>query len=383
MTDVSESYLESLRDRAEFAEETLTAEQREHDTTRRQRDTLQTQCEDMQSEMETETNLNNAALKPSIGVDNQAIVDIVVEKDDKISILMQRVAHADERLETANAMATTYADANAALKMELATTTQRLENSLKVTDEMVSTDMRDEMACMAEEVEGLKSKVNETHLHNVVLAGANGDLMREMSILQESAETQGRHMQQVDAACKAAEAKVIEQRKEIEALKPDADMWICPNATMCGIRVCEHVVPHSHKTGCSIKCLNAPNGCIKLNTCKECATPHEEKINRDAVILEQERKADRTDDIIQRAVTELKELRGLVGKRNATTENNNKFIIMFSGKAGDMQTPETKHACKWYNVCTISSKTSHACIANEGQHCGRKREIDAKHGVIQ
>ena len=54
------------------AKAALAAEQREHDITRRQRDTLQTQCEDMQSEMETEVKLNNAALEPSAKVLQQA-----------------------------------------------------------------------------------------------------------------------------------------------------------------------------------------------------------------------------------------------------------------------------------------------------------------------
>ena len=317
MTDVSESYLESLRDRAEFAEETLTAEQREHDVTRRHRDTLQTQCEDMQSEMETETKLNNAALKPSAKVLQQ--------------------------------------------------------------------DQEDEMACMAEEVDGLKKKLSETLSHAVILADANGDLIREISTLQYSAETQTCYMQQVDAACKAAEAKVIEQRKEIEALKSGEDLWICPTAYGCVV-LCDHKEPHKKTSQCQRKCrlLDAPMPpCVKVNTCKECATMREEIINRDAVILEQERKADRTDEIMRTAFEQLNKLRGCVEKRNAVTEKHNSYIVMLSCKARDMQTPTTKHACTWYNVCTISSKTSYACIANEGQHCGRKREIDAKHGAMQ
>ncbi|MCK5432347.1 MAG: hypothetical protein KAJ03_06355, partial [Gammaproteobacteria bacterium] len=65
-----------------------------------------------------------------------------------------------------------------------------------------------------------------------------------------------------------------------------------------------------------------------------------------------------------------------------TAPTTGTYTIMFSGKAGDMQTPTAKSACKWYNVCTIASDTAYACTANGGQHCGRKREIDAKHGVM-
>ena len=48
-----------------------------------------------------------------------------------------------------------------------------------------------------------------------------------------------------------------------------------------------------------------------------------------------------------------------------------------------MPNPRSKYACKWYNVCVIASDIAYTCTEDEGQHCGRKREIDAKHGVIQ
>ena len=452
--DVAKAQQAEYKDRIAQGKEALAAEQREHDMTRRQRDTLQTQCEDMQSEMETK--LNNTALKPSVGVDNQAIVDIVVEKDDKISILMQRVAHADERLETANAMATTYADANAALKKELAITTQRLENSLKVTDEMVNTDMRDEMACMAEEVIGIKANIADLHgavedanelrdsykrtaltlsdagaklmqeltdsINRAVnVANTNGelkqqlgncnnvrtsqmelnrDLRSEIHTLQESAETQAMFMQQVDAACKAAEAKVIEQRKEIEALKAGDDLWICPSADGCVV-LCDHKEPHKKKSQCQRKCrlLDAPRPpCVKVNTCKECdrlrgvllsrtgkvATLElreielrEEIINRDAVILEQERKADRTDEIMRTAFEQLKQLRGCVEKRNAVTEKHNSYIVMLSCKAGDMPNIE-RNECRHFDVCDYAKRENHTCTNGGGEYCGVWRHKEAR-----
>ena len=245
------------------AKAALAAEQREHDITRHQRDVLQTQCEDMQGEMETERRMNNAALKPS-----------------------QNVA----------------------------------------------------------------------------------------------AE---------DAACKAAEAKVIEQRKEIEALKCGDDLWMCPSADYCDDE-CGHHTAHPHNERCEYECRDAIGHCVKVNTCKECAKMREEIINRDAVILEQERRAEDREEIIKALAKEIKLLRypdteikpSDIDTRIAKDMMPvvNKFIVMFSGKAGDMQTPKTKHQCKWYNVCAIASETSHACIANEGQHCGRKRDMDAKHG---
>ena len=318
-----------MMDEANRTKAALAAEQREHGITRQQRDTLQTQCEDMQKELkesqthialdvafmaandecikelndelEAERKRNNAALKPS---GNENVVSAIAQRDDKI-----------EALEFTQAALCTEVSKLAGYKVEL----------------------------------------------------------------ESSAETQARHMQQVDAACKAAEAKVIVQRKEIEALKSGEDLWICPSAHYCDDE-CGHHIAHPHNERCEYECRDAIGYCVKVNTCKECATMREEIINRDAVILEQERRAEDREEIINALAKEIKVMRA---PETRPPMQPSGFVVMFSGKAGDMQTPNKKHQCKWYNVCAIASETSHACIANEGQHCGRKREIDAKHGVIQ
>ena len=339
----------------------LAAEQREHDITRRQRDTLQTQCEDMQSEMETETKLNNASLNPRTKVLQQ-------EQDDEMACMAEEVMSLKSTLKRSHELAESVADTNGEL-------TQKIE-ALELVEVAIRTDVS--------RLEGYKVE------------------------LEDSAETQARHMQQVDAACKAAEAKVIEQRNDIEALKNDEDLWICPNVGYCESK-CHHGEPHTHVYTCDtgdndvVMCVK----CVKVNTCKECATLREEIINRDAVILEQERKADRTDELMHTMLEQLKKLLGCVEIRKRITNGRRiimsseldtpelhqgyqprancvrQFAILFSGKAGERQTPTTKHACKWYNVCTIAYDTAYACTANEGQDCGRKREIDAKHGVRQ
>ena len=315
MTDVSESYLESLRESVSTYAQTLAAEQREHAVTTQQSNAAL-------DELAEERRLNNASLKPSMGVDNQAVVDMVVEKDDKISILMQRIAHADERLETANAMATTYADANAALKRELAITTQRLDNSLTVTDEM---------ACRNEEVMSIKKKLSRANEVAISLADANGDLKMKICALKDSAETQERHMPQVDAARKAAEAKVQEQQKEIEALKRGEDLWICPSVDICNpMHKCGNREPHVHKDAagsCNYRCRLATGICVKINTCKECATLREEIINRDAVILQQESRAEDREEIIKSLAKEIK----MSSCVEITAPTTGTYTIMFSG----------------------------------------------------
>ena len=193
-------------------------------------------------------------------------------------------------------------------------------------------------------------------------------------------------MQQVDAACKAAEDKVIEQRKEIDSHASRIKDLI------------------NQSDALFMKRLRAKR---EHRTCKECATLREEIINRDAVILEQERKADRTDEVIRNALEQLKELhrcsetlkniisgrRIIMSSEFDTPELHQGYqprancvrpiTIGFVGKREDMPNTISKHSCKWYDVCTIASETSYACTANEGQHCGRKREIDANHGVMQ
>lgn len=380
--------LSDYKHRVDEARQALAAEQKEHGITAMQRGVLQTQCEDMQREMEAERKINNASPKPSVGVDNQAIVDIVVEKDDKISILMQRVAHADERLETANAMATTYADANASLKRELATTTQRLDNSLKVTDEMVDTDMKDEMACMAEEVIGLKADIadlqgavesaNELRdsykRTGLTLSDERAKLMQEIHTLNDSAETQSMHMQDVDAACKRAEETVMAQRKEIEELKSGEDMYICPSVDTCNpMHKCGHREPHMHKDAggcCNYRCRLATGICVKVDTCKECATLREEIINRDAVILQQESRAEDREEIIRALAKEIKLL------REPQTQHTG-FGIMLSGKAGEMKKTAQQRQCKYYTQCEYATSSHDTCENGGGKYCGVWRHNEA------
>ena len=266
------------------AKAALAAEQREHDITRRQRDTLQTQCEDMQSEMDTETKLNNASLKPSAKVLQQ--------------------------------------------------------------------DQDDEMACMAEEVQALKAKLSETLGHCVVLADANGELnihnknhlttirhlRGKIEELNDSAETQATHMQQVDAACKAAEAKVQEQRKEIEALAMNADR--------CAI--CE-------------------------------STQLEEITNRDAVIVQYESRAEDREEIIKALAKEIKVMRApeMHKEYQQLAYCVRPFTIGFVGKREDMPNIE-RNKCRYFNTCDYAKRENHTCADGGGEHCGVWRHKEAR-----
>ena len=301
MTDVSESSLESLRDRADFAEETLTAEQMEHDITRRQRDTLQTQCEDMQSEMDAERKINNASLKPSCKMLQQ-------EKDD-------------------------------------------------------------EMACMAEGVAGMKIELKSAHQRTYECVVNEGNLMVEIHTLQESAETQTMHMQQVAAACKAAEAKVIEQLKEIEELESGADLWICPSVDTCNpMHKCGHREPHMHKDAggcCDYKCRLATGICVKVDICAEYATLREEIINRDAVILQYESRGEDREGIITSLSKEIKFLK-CIPTSHPTTGT---YTIMFSWKAGEINKPSQPNICKYYKHCVYATSADHTCCNGGGKYC--------------
>ena len=238
----------------------LAAEQREHDITRRQRDTLQTQCEDMQSEMETETNLNNAALKPS---GNENVVSAIAQRDDKI-----------EALEFTQAALCTEVSKLAGYKVEL----------------------------------------------------------------ESSAETQARHMQQVDAAWKAAEAKVIEQRKEIAALAMNVDR--------CAI--CES---------------------IQL----------EEITNRDAVIVQQESRAEDREEIIKALAKEIKVMRApeMHKEYQQLAYCVRPFTIGFVGKRVDMPNIE-RNKCRHFNTCDYAKRENHTCANGGGEYCGVWRHKEAR-----
>ena len=316
MADISvdEDTYEDMRQAVYDANSKLRAEQREHDITRRQRDTLQTQCEDMQSEMETETKLNNAALKPSAKVLQQ--------------------------------------------------------------------NQDDEMACMAEDVEGLKKKLSETLAHAVILADANGDLIREMSILQDSAETQARHMQQVDAACKAAEAKVQEQRKEIDTLKCDEDLWICPSVDTCNpMHKCGHREPHPHKDAggsCNYRCRLATGICVKIDKCALCESKQLEEItNRDAVILQYESRAEDREEIINALAKEIKVMGSAAITSKQTTQCAGRVIIGFVGKREDMPNIE-RNKCRYFNTCDYAKRENHTCTNGGGEYCGVWRHNEAE-----
>lgn len=261
MINVSDSYLESLRDRAEFAEGGLTAEQkahnvtkqklaqqkehterinaafaaeqREHDITRRQRDTLQTQCEDMQKEL----------------------------KD------------AQTRL----ALDVAFMDVNDELEAE-----RKINNAaLKTRAKVLQQDQEDEMACMAEEVMSLKTKLKRSHELADSIADTNGELNQKIEALeivevalrtdvsrlegynvelQSMVETRDRRIADMrlavgeledSAARKAAEAKVIHLR----------DVW------------CLHSGFHASNTGGCDGCSQVPGGgCVKAS---EYTTPDE------------------------------------------------------------------------------------------------------------
>ena len=333
MTDVSESYLESLRDRAEFAEETLTAEQREHDVTRRQLTASQEELVHEQGEHEFTTK--------------------------KVDHLMGRCdGYRDELIEE-----------------------RRLNNAaLKPSAKVLQQNQDDEMACMAEEVEGLKYRLKISTEYGNTLLNETKELTQKIDALEftqaalctevsklagykveleSSAETQALHMQQVDAACKAAEAEVIEQRKEIEALQSGDDLWICPNVDECYSQ-CYHSIAHKHDFTCvtiaggGLPCTD----CVKVNPCKECATLREEIaaltmnadrcaicentqmeeiINRDAVIVQQESMAEDREEIINALAKGIKMVRQgeIVATGSGCGEPSlalGKFKIAFPGK---------------------------------------------------
>ena len=355
MTDVSESYLESLRDRAEFAEETLTAEQREHDITRRQLDTAR----DMH-------------LNKKVGNCDNAC-DVVASMHKTIEGLRHDVDIQKKRADM-------YRDD---LNEE-----RRLNNAaLKPSAKVLQQDQDDEMACMAEEVMSLKSKLKRSHELAESVADTNGGLTQKIEALElvevalrtevsklagykveleSSAETQAQFIQQVDAACKAAEAKVQEQRKEIETLKCDEDLWICPSVDDCtrentGDHACQHTTPHAHKWGCTTPCTDAGESvkCVKVNPCKECAKMREEIINRDAVIVQYESRAEDREEIIKALAKEIKVIAPTTGT----------YTIMFAGKREDMPNIEL-NKCRHFNVCDYAKRENNTCANGGGEYCG-------------
>ncbi|MCK5431405.1 MAG: hypothetical protein KAJ03_01610 [Gammaproteobacteria bacterium] len=377
MTDVSESYLESLRDRTDFAEETLTAEQREHDITRRQRDTLQTQCEDMQSEMETETKLNNAALKPSAKVLQQEQDDEMACMAEEVMSLKSTLALEVDSHDRTKRHITGLRHARDGYKENWQDALRQRDSKANAIDDYISEIARSQDVIRkgiekSDIVKGLNQKIEALELVEVALRTEVSKLAGYKVELESSAETQALHIQQVDAACKAAEAKVIEPRAEIEALKGGEDLWICESATGCKNDICKHRIQHTHLDWCGEGCCHEFSDCVTVNTFKECANmrgcveTYKRIIKGRRIIM--------SDEFDSPGLHQ-----GYQPRANCVRQ----FAIMFSGKRENMQTPTTKHACKWYNVCAIASETSHACIANEGQHCVRKREIDAKHGVMQ
>ncbi|MCK5433032.1 MAG: hypothetical protein KAJ03_09820 [Gammaproteobacteria bacterium] len=162
----------------------------------------------------------------------------------------------------------------------------------------------------------------------------------ERSLNNASMKTSGNEIV-MDAACKAAEAKVIEVLKSC-----DEDFWICPSVDTCIAtpRECSHTEPHSHDgDGCDITCVAAKNKCVKVNSCKECATLREEIINRDAVILQHESRAEDREEIIKALAKEIKVMRqgenvaigsggGQSGCGDEPALTIGKFKIAFSGK---------------------------------------------------
>ncbi|MCK5431554.1 MAG: hypothetical protein KAJ03_02360, partial [Gammaproteobacteria bacterium] len=271
-----------------------------------QRDTLQTQCEDMQSEMEAESKINNASLKPSCKVLQQ--------------------------------------------------------------------DQDDEMACMAEEVVGLKMELKRAHQRTYESVVNEGNLKEEINTLKDSAETQGRHMQQVDAACKVAEERVMAQRAIIDKMKKDNDVYICPSAHGCTKTHCPDKSPHKHNRDCDIVCKIASSGCVKVNSCKECATMREEIINRDAVILQYESRAEDREEIITSLAKEIKGMRCV----EVTAPTTGTYTIMFSGKAGEMKKTAQQRRCKYYKHCVYATSSSNVCDNGGGKYCGVWRHHEAK-----
>lgn len=298
--------LSDYKHRVDGARQALAASQREHGITMMQRDVLQTQCEDMQSEMEAELKINNASLKPS--------------------------------------------------------------------SQVLQQDKDDEMACMAEEVARMKLELKSAHQRTYEGVVNEGNLMVEIDSLQDSAETQAKFMEQVDAACNAAEAKVIEQRKEIEELKRGADMYICPSVDTCNpMHKCGHREPHTHKDAggcCNYRCRLATGICVKVNTCKECATMREEIINRDAVILQYESRAEDREEIITALAKEIKCL-------NVSTPTTGTYKTMFSGKAGEMKKTAQQRRCKYYTQCEYATSSHDTCENGGGKYCGVWRHNEA------
>ncbi|MCK5432338.1 MAG: hypothetical protein KAJ03_06310, partial [Gammaproteobacteria bacterium] len=199
----------------------LATEQREHWNT-------QMRLSALQDEVAEERRLNNASLKPS---------QCVAAEDTQPT---------DTDLTRARAR-------TKVLKRENAELTQIIE-----TLELVEVALRTDVS----RLEGYKTKLEKS---NTRLKGVLGiseltlcAVRNEHKILQDSAKTQANFMEQVDAACKIAEAKVQEQRKEIAALTINADR--------CAI--CE-------------------------------STQMEEITNRDAVILQYEIRAEDREEIIK------------------------------------------------------------------------------------
>ena len=252
--DVAKAQQAEYKDRIAQGKESLAAEQREHDLTRRQLETalddlkIKTQCADMyRDDLNDERKVNNAALKPSAKVLQQ-------EQDDEM----------------------------VTLGYENAELTQKIE-ALELVDVALRTDVS--------RLEGYRVE------------------------LESSAETQGRHMQQVDAACKAAE-----------------DLWICPSVDTCNpMHKCGHREPHVHKDAggsCNYICRLVTGICVKVTPCKECASMRDGLLNRDAVILQYESRAEDREEIIKSLAKEIK----VMSYVEVTAPTTGTYTIMFSGK---------------------------------------------------
>ncbi|MCK5431320.1 MAG: hypothetical protein KAJ03_01185 [Gammaproteobacteria bacterium] len=347
---VDSVHYESLRDSVTENAQALTNEKREHGTTKRRLDTFHTQCEDMLKEMVVltgqrdaatdelaeERRLNNAALKPT---------QIHAEDTrDALACMAEEVAGLEMKLEEEQTSRAGDKEYIEGLRSVRDGYKQQWKDALAE---------RDAAANLADNYNGKMSRIkDELKLCEKYLAKScekKDELLFTVSNLKESAETQARHMQDVDAACKAAEAKVIEQRKEIEALKSGDDLWICPSADGCVV-LCDHKKPHKKTSQCQRKCrlLDAPRPpCVPTNTCKECATLREEIINRNAVIVQQESRAEDREEIIKALAKEIKMMRqgeivatGSGGGQSRCgdepTLTLGKFKIAFSGKREGM-----------------------------------------------
>ena len=263
---------------------------------------------------------------------------------------------------------------------------RRINNAaLKPSAKVLQQDQEDEMACIAEEVEGLKYRLiiateygntllNETKELNQkiealelveVALRTDVSLLKVYKVeLESSAETQATHMKQMEAACKAAEAKVQEQRKEIEDIKRGEDMWICPSANCCTKTHCPDNAPHKRNTDCGIVCKIVSSGGVKIDKCALCESKQQEEIEmRDAIILQYESRAEDREEIIKALAKEIKVIAPTTGT----------YTIMFSGKAGEMQ----DNKCKYYYTCRLADKNSHTCTNGGGEYCGTWRDCEA------